>query len=156
MTSPIRYSLIVTMSSFSSLMKTNRKHYFSMSVSHLRKIFNQELPRPVSERTTRRYIQAAVDDGLIERIPRKKRLPDGRIVSLPNLYRFTKKGWRFVHMYMKKLLRVISITGRPKKAPKYSVHSEKYYRNGPERSEGARFLKGGDLFLPGTGVIKAL
>jgi len=156
MTSPKGYAFQIIMSTFFSLMATNQKHYLSILIKKLTEMVNQELDRQVSERTIRRYVDELVRDGFFERVQRKKRLPDGRIISLSNLYKPLPRAWKWAHVHAKRLFRLLKLTGRPKKAPKYSVHSEKYYRNGPSRSDEARFLSNGDLFLPGTGVIKAL
>jgi len=156
MTSPKGYAFQIIMSTFFSLMATNQRHYLSILIKKLTEMVNKELGRQVSERTIRRYVDELVRDEFWKRVPRKKRLPDGRIISLANIYIPLPKAWKWAHMHAKRLFRAIKGTGRPKVASKNSLQHKKYYRNGPERSEGARFLKGGDLFLPGTGVIKAL
>lgn len=154
MKSPKGYAIQIIMSTFFSLMATNRKNYLTILIDKLTEMVNQELDRKVSERTIRRYVDELVRDGFFERVQRKKRLADGRIISLSNLYKPLPKAWKWAHMHAKRLFRLLKLTGRPKMASKNLPYENRYYRTGRERSERAGFLPNGDLFIPGVGQLK--
>lgn len=136
------------------LMNANRKRYCTVAIKTIRKCLGEWHGISISERTVRRHIQTAVDEGLITRQARKKKLENGRIISLPNLYKASGKCMKAFGKSVSRGLRLLGFTGRSQKTSKYPSYDARYSKRGLASANGPRLLNDRTLFVPGSGTIR--